>query len=230
MAEFKFDEVKEVRPPDELKNSPLGKIFSEKPPTFEISDPDAPIDLDRFDADAADSNPNKMSLDETPDSGNNSDGGDNTENARDAGENDNVEKIHCRNEELEGKTHPETGIPFEKKTIEVDGVKKEGVFADFDEVSVFNTELPEDMYEASDNKQFGYCNEKLKEAIEQNPELAEQFTEEQLEQIMNGETPDGYTWHHDAEPGKMQLVPTEVHQKTGHTGGRVVWGGGSENR
>ncbi len=52
----------------------------------------------------------------------------------------------------------------------------------------------------------------------------------QLEQIENGDTPDGYTWHHDAEAGKMQLVDTETHQKTGHTGGRSIWGGGTESR
>lgn len=45
-----------------------------------------------------------------------------------------------------------------------------------------------------------------------------------------GDTPDGYTWHHDAEAGKMQLVDTETHQKTGHTGGRSIWGGGTESR
>ena len=48
--------------------------------------------------------------------------------------------------------------------------------------------------------------------------------------IEDGETPDGYTWHHDAEAGKMQLVDFETHQKTGHTGGRYIWGGGTENR
>jgi hypothetical protein len=59
---------------------------------------------------------------------------------------------------------------------------------------------------------------------------AKQFTEEQLEQIMNGDTPDGYTWHHNEETGKMQLVKSETHARTGHTGGRAIWGGGSESR
>ena len=51
-----------------------------------------------------------------------------------------------------------------------------------------------------------------------------------MELILDGETPDGYTWHHDAEVGKMQLVESDIHMKTGHTGGRTVWGGGNENR
>ena len=32
-------------------------------------------------------------------------------------------------------------------------------------------------------------------------------------------TPKGYTWHHHQTKGRMQLVETEVHAKTGHTGG-----------
>ena len=104
----------------------------------------------------------------------------------------------------------------------------EVVVPEFD--SVFDVQLPEDLHQASDKKQFDECNAQLKKAVEEDPELAAKFTDEQLEQIKNGETPDGYTWHHDAEKGKMQLVDSETHAKTGHTGGRSIWGGGSENR
>jgi len=34
-----------------------------------------------------------------------------------------------------------------------------------------------------------------------------------------GETPKGMTWHHHQDGMTMQLVPTEIHAKTGHTGG-----------
>jgi hypothetical protein len=34
-----------------------------------------------------------------------------------------------------------------------------------------------------------------------------------------GETPKGMTWHHHQDRTTMQLVPTETHAKTGHTGG-----------
>ncbi|MEM7174094.1 MAG: HNH endonuclease [Bacteroidota bacterium] len=37
-------------------------------------------------------------------------------------------------------------------------------------------------------------------------------------------TPPGYTWHHHQEYGVMELVETEIHQKTGHTGGWALWG------
>ena len=33
------------------------------------------------------------------------------------------------------------------------------------------------------------------------------------------ETPDGYTWHHHQDSGRMQLVRTSKHRATGHTGG-----------
>ena len=32
-------------------------------------------------------------------------------------------------------------------------------------------------------------------------------------------TPENYTWHHHQDNGRMQLVPRDIHTKTGHTGG-----------
>jgi hypothetical protein len=137
--------------------------------------------------------------------------------------------LTSRNKDLEGKKHPETGVPFEKKTVEdKDGNETEGVFPVFE--SLLDVQMPENLYEASDKDQFAECNKELKEAVEKDPEFAKKFTPEQLEQIKNGETPDGYTWHHNEECGKMQLVDSEIHAKTGHTGGKVIWGGGQENR
>lgn len=36
-------------------------------------------------------------------------------------------------------------------------------------------------------------------------------------------TPKGYTWHHHQSKGRMQLVNSSVHSKTGHTGGFSLW-------
>ena len=138
------------------------------------------------------------------------------------------EKIQCLNEKLAGKKHPETDVAFEKKIVEVDGKQYEVVVPQFE--SQFDVQLPDDKLQASDRDQFGICNEALKKGIAEDGELRNKFDEEQIEQIENGETPDGYTWHHDAEVGKMQLVDTETHQKTAHTGGRRIWGGGTEQR
>lgn len=139
-----------------------------------------------------------------------------------------IERIPCRNEELAGKEHPGTNVPFVEKTIHVDGVEKKVVVPVFD--STYDAKLPENKLTASDAAQAKECNHQLKEAVADDPELRSKFSDEQLEQINNGDTPDGYTWHHDAEIGKMQLVDAETHQKTGHTGGRSIWGGGSDNR
>ena len=82
----------------------------------------------------------------------------------------------------------------------------------------------------NDAVQFSECNAQLKEALEKNPELKNQFDAEQLTQIEKCKTPDGYTWHHDAEIGKLQLVDQKTHKETVHTGGRKIWGDGDEAR
>lgn len=130
-------------------------------------------------------------------------------------------KIICRNEGLEGQEHPITGVKFERKIIEYDGERIEGTFPEFE--SKCDVQLPEELYEASNKQQFDYANNELKNRVESEPELASQFDEEQLEQISNGDKPDGCTWHHSEEPGKLELVDTEIHDKTGHTGGQVIW-------
>lgn len=93
-------------------------------------------------------------------------------------------------------------------------------YADFSAFKVFECILDKEYWDKRDPEQFAKCNEMLKKAIEENPELAKQFTEEQLEQINRGETPSGYTWHHSEKDGTMQLVPYGVHNSTYHHGGR----------
>jgi hypothetical protein len=138
-------------------------------------------------------------------------------------------ELKTRNENLEGKKHPETGVPYERKQIkDANGEQDEGVFPVFEKV--FEVQLPEELLQASDAAQEKECNKQLKDAVDKDLDLAKKFTTEQLEQIKNGDTPEGYTWHHNEETGKMQLVDSEIHAKTGHTGGKVIWGGGQENR
>lgn len=140
--------------------------------------------------------------------------------------------IHYRTdrEDLEGKTG-ENGIRYERKTVDIHGVKVQGVFPVFD--SAFDAQLPEDLEKASNARQFKDCNKQLKEAIENNSELRDNFTEEQLEEIEDGDTSSGYVWHHNEETGKMQLVKIEDHDRTqggaAHTGGKALWGGSYSN-
>lgn len=32
-----------------------------------------------------------------------------------------------------------------------------------------------------------------------------------------------FTWHHHQEIGRMQLIPQNIHNQTGHVGGMSVW-------
>ena len=141
-----------------------------------------------------------------------------------------IKSLTTKNESLEGSRHPLTEVPFERKeVINEQGKTCEGVFPDFE--SIFTAELPEKMWQESDANQFGESNDQLKDWVEDNPEKAEKmFDQEQIDDIANNYTPEGYVWHHTEDRGEMQLVDAEIHAKTGHTGGKSVWGGGSENR
>lgn len=143
--------------------------------------------------------------------------------------NTSVNEIKTIRNDLEGQKHPETGVEYVRKEISLpDEERIEGVFPEFD--SVFDVEISEDKYLDSDGRQFRECNNQLGEALKENPELANNFTDEQLDQIFRGRTPDGYVWHHSEEPGVLKLVDKEVHEATRHTGGRSIWGGGQEFR
>jgi hypothetical protein len=141
------------------------------------------------------------------------------------------EILQTRNFELAGEKHPETGVPFERKMVEnSDGKLMEGVFPDFHEFRMYETNLPENLLKETDAKQYRFCNEKLKEYFDQGSIEKEQFSERQLEQITNGDKPEGYIWHHNEVPGRMELVESDIHVSTAHTGGRSIWGGGEKAR
>lgn len=136
--------------------------------------------------------------------------------------------IHYKTDrcDLEGKTS-ENGVPYERRRIVINGVTIEGVFPKFE--SIFDTELaPDNLKTKAYAKE---CNAALKEAIANDPELRSKFTPEQIKDIEEGRTPTGYVWHHNEEPGKMQLVKREDHDRAiggaAHTGGNSLWGADS---
>jgi hypothetical protein len=144
-------------------------------------------------------------------------------------ESDQKALIETRNDSFNGTEHPETGVLFEEKTLTLpSGEVVTGVFPDFQEVCCIT--IPDWMYEYSDAAHFSYSNMQLSYELSANPQLASEFTNEQIAQISAGITPDGYTWHHSEEPGRLELVEQGTHAKTGHTGGRELWGGGEEHR
>lgn len=140
-----------------------------------------------------------------------------------------VRQIKTINSGLEGQAHPVTGVEFERKVVVNEaGESVEGVFPQFE--SVFDAQLPEGMELSTDADQFNECNRQLKERFDCDPDFRERFDERQKENIEDGQTPYGYTWHHSEEIGKMELVDYDTHQKTAHTGGRSIWGGGGDFR
>jgi hypothetical protein len=142
-----------------------------------------------------------------------------------------AEEIETRNDHFNGQVHPETGIPFTERTIELPtGERVEGTFPVFE--SKFNVLLVQELYLESDHVHFQIANENLYEAVQANPSLAHElgFTKADVQSLSHGVTPDGYAWHHHEEPGVLQLVDEDVHENTGHTGGRQLWGGGALHR
>lgn len=137
--------------------------------------------------------------------------------------------ISTINEGLSGQIYPGTDVKYRKHIFMLNGEKVEGIFPEFN--TKFDTRLPKELRNASDTEQFKYCTQQLEKKIEKNPEFAKQFTSRQLEQIKNVEPRiSGLTWHHNEIPGKMQLVEATEHNTCRHTGGRNIWGGGTDCR
>ena len=139
-----------------------------------------------------------------------------------------IKKVKCRNERLEGDNHSVTNIPFVKKQIDVNGKTIEVVVPEFD--SIFDAQLPEQLYQASNRTQSKECYSQLRRELKKNIALRKRFTEKELKSLEKGRRLDNYTWHHDVVLGRMQLVNRYIHIKTGHTGGQYFWGGGTINR
>lgn len=141
------------------------------------------------------------------------------------------EELETRNDHLNGYEHPETGVPFVDKVVELpNGQVVEGTFPVFD--SNFNVVIAEELYLESDDVHFGLANDTLYQAITEDTNLANELglAQADIQALANGQTPAGYTWHHNEEVGVLQLVNEETHDQTGHTGGRSIWGGGSDHR
>lgn len=91
---------------------------------------------------------------------------------------------------------------------------------------LFEFDLPENLINAADDIQFQACTEALERSIARGKIPESLFTPQQLEDIIDGMPRiKDLTWHHNQVTGKMQLVPTSVHN-VNHLGGNAIWGGG----
>ncbi|OLS38590.1 HNH endonuclease [Bacillus sp. MRMR6] len=139
--------------------------------------------------------------------------------------------IETRNDHLSGTEHSETSVLFLEKRIELpDGRTVDGVFPVFE--SNFNVVIVEELYLQNDSTHFQVANETLYQAIQEDPKIAKVIglSHGDIHGLGMGITPEGYIWHHNEEPGVLQLVDRETHLNTGHTGGRELWGGGTSFR
>ena len=68
-------------------------------------------------------------------------------------------------------------------------------------------------------------NEQFTLVLQADSTLASQMD---VQGIFNNITLEGYVWHHHEQPGVLQLVNESNHDATASTGGRFIWGGGSE--
>lgn len=134
------------------------------------------------------------------------------------------------NDHHEGTSHPITDVPFERTEIQYAGETISGVYPVFE--SDFTAQLQTSEYTLSDVAHENIANLQLYEAIQQNPSLQYDLglTDVEVNSLQSNVTPEGYTWHHHEQPGQIQLVESSVHDQTGHTGGRHIWGGGTEAR
>ncbi len=137
-------------------------------------------------------------------------------------------RLKCINEDLAGKRHEVTGVEYKEKVVDINGINVEGVFTEFE--SIFDGQLSEENILARDYIQEREFIGQLKEALVSSPELKSKFSDIQIQMIENGHIPRGFTCHHAPERGNMQLVNTDIHSKTSHTGGRAIWGGGQDFR
>lgn len=149
---------------------------------------------------------------------------DNIENV--VGTIENPRQINTINDYLAGLEHPDCDVPYCEKVVETNsGEYIEGVFPEFE--SLFDVQLPEELYTASDAKQFKECNRQLKDKIDTDIAFKSELPAEFVENINNGIAPQGYTWHHTEVKGKMQLVDGGIHYICRHTGGKSIWGEGN---
>lgn len=118
--------------------------------------------------------------------------------------------LTVRNGHLANKAHPVTKVKFNKNGFPI-----------FE--SIHNYTLPDKYLKSTNKTQFKYANANFKAAFDKNPSKYK-FTTAQKTDIKNGKTPRGYVWHHHQDRGKLQLVNKKIHDETGHTGGKSIWG------
>lgn len=122
-----------------------------------------------------------------------------------------VPRLNDKNVKLKGQRHPQ------EPNVVYDGHG----FPIFDDFALFDTKLPGVAFSNAEyTEQMKMASKDLWKSIQRGEVATSQLTKEQLAAIKAGKSkiPD-FTWHHHQELGRMQLVPTKIHGKSGHIGG-----------
>ena len=123
-------------------------------------------------------------------------------------------KSNAKNVKLAGTRDSKTGIVFDQKGFPI-----------FDDVAKAEVRISGDLSHMRPDMHKRMATRQLRKEILEGKIDATSFTEKQLLDIKSGAADiDGYTWHHHQDAGRMQLVPREIHKKTGHIGGDALWG------
>lgn len=122
-----------------------------------------------------------------------------------------VPPSNAKNVNLAGKRHPITGVPFDNKGFPI-----------FDKYVAYDTRLDISSFRnKSYIEQMSMATRDLANSIEKGYINKNNFTSEQLNAIYRGEKKiPGFTWHHHQDTGRMQLIDSDIHKKTGHIGWR----------
>lgn len=115
-----------------------------------------------------------------------------------------------RNQHLAGKKHPVTGVLFDKNGFPIFNGPK------------FKLELA--YWKSANKTQWNNIKGTVKNKLVTDVMFRKQFTQSEINQINAGNIPDTYRLHHYQDAGYLQLVHKNLHDKTGHTGGRAIWG------
>ena len=116
---------------------------------------------------------------------------------------------------MAGKTHPVSGVKFDNNGFPI-----------FE--SKYDMNLEPSDYTKSRTTHFRRASKDLYNSIQNDSQLASQFTTEEINLFKAGKVPENYTWHHHQDTGRMQLVDSNLHSKTGHDGGFSIWGPGNK--
>jgi hypothetical protein len=95
----------------------------------------------------------------------------------------------------------------------------------YDKYAAYDTKISMDVVKIENrNKHFKAASLDLKRAIEKGEVPRSNFTDQQIIEIMAGESKiTGYTWHHHEDVGRMQLIPEVLHKESAHIGGMGLW-------